>query len=105
MRHDLCRLCTDRPSAISRRHKTWEKEELHLRHSQIPIRLDSSSQINQSQRHLPVIDRRWVWIEREDFEVNRIELVDLDGRLRVGVKVLVKLLQNSVYRCRAIRSR
>lgn len=65
----------------------------HFSHGQIPIGFDPLLQVDESDGHLPVVHLGWVRIEREDLEFDRVEGVDPDGRLRVGVQVLVELFK------------
>jgi hypothetical protein len=55
----------------------------YLGHCQVPIRFYPFRQIDQGYRHNPVLDIGRIRVEREYFEVNRVEIIDRDRGLRV----------------------
>ena len=70
--------------------------QTHLCHGQIPVLLHDVIKVDEGYWHHPIFDRRWVWVEGEYLQLYRVEIVYRDRRLRVGVQIFVKLLQNSM---------
>ncbi len=60
-----------------------------LDHSQIPVFFYLLREIYQSDWDHPVSDSRRIWIEREDFQLNGVELVNWDGRFGIRIEILV----------------
>lgn len=67
---------------------TWDSHTyniFYLYHGQVPIFLYSFSQVNQRDRDLPVFYWRRIGVKRKYLELDGVELVDENRRLRVGV--------------------
>lgn len=57
----------------------------HSLHGKVPVILDSFGKIDQSERDHPVLDLRRVGIEWKYLQLDRVESIDRNGGLRVGV--------------------
>lgn len=77
----------------------------HLGHCKVPVGFYILLQVNQSQGYRPILDWRWIWIEWEYLQFYGVEPVQRYGGLRIGVEVLVELLQDGVDLERALWGR
>lgn len=69
---------------------------IHLRHCKVPVGFYILLQVYQSQGYHPILYWRWIRIEWEYLQFYGVESVQRDGGLRIGVEVLVELLQDGV---------
>ena len=70
--------------------------QAHLRHGQIPVLPDDVFKVDKSHGYHPIFDWRWIWVEWEYFQLYGVKIVYWDRRLRIGVQILVELLQDGM---------